>query len=133
MGRDGENQGEPGADTPGSLLLLEIVRRSFPFSPRRRICPGRGAAPGSVRCPGWADLCLPVEYPFMSRCYRLLALFVPLAGFLTCLPRAPADEKLKDITCRSVHLFYAAAEGLAYYKEVTIDQSAEGTYFMVCG
>jgi hypothetical protein len=44
-----------------------------------------------------------------------------------------ADERLKGIACRSVHLAFPAAEGTAFYNEVTIDKSALGTYFMVCG
>ena len=44
-----------------------------------------------------------------------------------------ADEKLKGIACRSVHLGYPAATAVAFFKEVTIEKSAPGTYFMVCG
>lgn len=44
-----------------------------------------------------------------------------------------ADEKLKGIACRSVHLGYPAPIAVAFYNEVTIEQSAPGTYFMVCG
>jgi hypothetical protein len=44
-----------------------------------------------------------------------------------------ADERLKGIACRSVHLVYPAPEGVAFYNEITINQSAPGTYFMVCG
>lgn len=44
-----------------------------------------------------------------------------------------ADEKLAGIACRSVHLGYPAAEGVAFYNEVTVEKSAPGTYFMVCG
>jgi hypothetical protein len=43
------------------------------------------------------------------------------------------DDKLKGIACRSVHLGYPAAEGTAFYNEITIRKSAVGTYFMVCG
>jgi hypothetical protein len=46
---------------------------------------------------------------------------------------SPADEKLKGIACRSVHLGYPAPEGTAFYNEVNIRKSADGTYFMVCG
>ena len=46
---------------------------------------------------------------------------------------APADEKLKGIACRSVHLSYPAPEGVAFTNEVTVEKSADGTYFMVCG
>jgi hypothetical protein len=46
---------------------------------------------------------------------------------------APADEKLKGIACRSVHLGYPAPEGVAFYTEMTIEKSADGTYFMAAG
>lgn len=39
---------------------------------------------------------------------------------------APADERLKGIACRSVHLAYTAPEGVAFYNEVAVDRSAEG-------
>jgi hypothetical protein len=42
---------------------------------------------------------------------------VALAGFGT----ASADEKLKGIACRSVHLGYPAPTGRAFYNEVTVD------------
>ncbi len=44
-----------------------------------------------------------------------------------------ADVRLAGIACRSVHLNFAAPEGIAYYNEVTVEKSAEGTYFCVCG
>ena len=44
-----------------------------------------------------------------------------------------ADEKLKGIACRSVHLAYPAPVAVSFYNEVTIEKSAPGTYFMVCG
>lgn len=47
--------------------------------------------------------------------------------------RVDADESLRGIACRSVHLAYGMQESTAFYNEVTIDQSAPGTYFMVCG
>ena len=54
---------------------------------------------------------------------------------LLCLlgAAARADEKTTPVACRSVHLFYSAPEGVAFYNEVTIGQSAAGTYFMACG
>lgn len=54
---------------------------------------------------------------------------------LVALSSAPlcADEKLQGIACRSVHLGYPASEGSSFYNEITVTQSAEGTYFMVCG
>jgi hypothetical protein len=44
---------------------------------------------------------------------------------------ATADER--QLACRSVHLWYKAPEGEAFYNEVRIAQSAPGTYFSVCG
>jgi hypothetical protein len=46
---------------------------------------------------------------------------------------ALADERLKGIACRSVHLAYPGPEAVAFYNEVTPLQSADGTYFCVCG
>lgn len=46
---------------------------------------------------------------------------------------ARGDEKLQGIACRSVHLAYPCEEAAAFYNEVTVEQSAPGTYFMVCG
>ncbi len=63
----------------------------------------------------------------MKRSIPAFTALLLFAGF------AAADEKLKGIACRSVHLGYPAAEGTAFYNEVTVDKSAEGTYFMVCG
>lgn len=44
-----------------------------------------------------------------------------------------ADEKLKDIACRSIHLNYPGKDAVSFYNEVAIDHSAPGTYFCVCG
>jgi hypothetical protein len=44
-----------------------------------------------------------------------------------------ADEKLKGIACRSVHLGYPAPEGVAFYMEMNVEKSADGTYFMAAG
>ncbi len=62
---------------------------------------------------------------------HIVILFFVSAAFGSATLRA--DERLKGIACRSVHLGFPAAEGSAFYKEVTIDNSALGTYFMVCG
>jgi hypothetical protein len=58
-----------------------------------------------------------------------------IIALVACLiaTTAQADEKLKGIACRSVHLGYPAAESTAFYNEITIRKSAVGTYFMVCG
>ncbi len=44
-----------------------------------------------------------------------------------------ADESLKGIACRSVHLGYKGEPGSAFYNEMTIEESAPGTYFMAAG
>jgi hypothetical protein len=63
----------------------------------------------------------------MKRFTVALSVILLFSGF------APANEKLKGIACRSVHLGYPADEGTAFYNEVTVEKSADGTYFMVCG
>jgi hypothetical protein len=45
----------------------------------------------------------------------------------------PADEKLKGIACRSVHLGYPAPEGVSFYNEMSVEKSSDGTYFMAAG
>jgi len=44
-----------------------------------------------------------------------------------------ADEKLEGKACRSVHLAYPGGEGVSFYNEVTVEQTAPGTYFCACG
>ena len=63
----------------------------------------------------------------MRSAFLLTVLFIPVAA------SAPADEKLKGIACRSVHLGYPAAEGVAFYNEATVEKSSDGTYFMAAG
>ncbi len=69
----------------------------------------------------------------MSRHRRCLCVVLALAAFWLPAVIGRADERLQGIACRSVHLGYPAPEGVAFYNEVTVDQSAVGTYFMVCG
>lgn len=56
-----------------------------------------------------------------------------LAALVLSAALIRADERLQGIACRSVHLAYQAAEGEAFYNEVTVVQSAPGTYFCACG
>jgi hypothetical protein len=56
-----------------------------------------------------------------------------LPVLLTLPLLSPADEKLKGIACRSVHLGYTAEAGTAFYAEATVTQSADGTYFCAIG
>jgi hypothetical protein len=58
-------------------------------------------------------------------------LLFSLATSLLAISVAEANENLKG--CRSVHLWYAADDGIAFYNEVTVNESALGTYFMICG
>jgi hypothetical protein len=44
-----------------------------------------------------------------------------------------ADERLEGKACRSVHLRYFASESVAFFNEVTVHESAPGTYFAACG
>ncbi len=59
-------------------------------------------------------------------CLFMIAIFVSIKTIR-------ADERLAGIACRSVHLNFPAPEGKAYYNEVTVEKSAPGTYFCVCG
>ncbi|MFM8271321.1 MAG: DUF3472 domain-containing protein [Gemmata sp.] len=59
------------------------------------------------------------------------ALAIALVAF--ALASSPADEKLKGIACRSVHLGFPAPEGVAFYNELAVEKSADGTYFMAAG
>lgn len=54
-------------------------------------------------------------------------------ALLLAVSVAPADEKLKGIACRSVHLGYTAEAGTAFYVEATVRESADGTYFCAAG
>ncbi len=56
---------------------------------------------------------------------------IALLALLTAT--APADERLQGIACRSVHLRYPAPEGVAFYTEMAVQKSADGTYFMAAG
>ena len=63
---------------------------------------------------------------------HIAPIFLGLAAVVAVAP-IRADESLKDIACRSVHLGYPTPEGVAFYNEMTVEQSADGTYFMACG
>jgi len=45
----------------------------------------------------------------------------------------PFQALAQQRACRSVHLWYAGPEAVAFYNEVTVEKSAPGTYFMACG
>lgn len=61
----------------------------------------------------------------------MITLCLSVLGMAALALPVQGDESLKDIACRSVHLGYPAPPGVAIYNEVTIDQSAPGTYFCV--
>jgi hypothetical protein len=63
--------------------------------------------------------------------YRVLVCFAAWAVLNAAPTRA--DERLKGIACRSVHLQYSADEGGAFFNEIRVEKSAPGTYFAVCG
>ena len=63
---------------------------------------------------------------------RRVALFASLLVLIVATT-AMADKSLEGIACRSVHLRYPAPESVLFYNEVTVQQSAPGTYFMACG
>lgn len=67
---------------------------------------------------------------FVSRFLRSLVVFGFVAGLAG---DSFGDESLKGIACRSVHLAYTTVESTAFCLDVTVDSSASGSYFMVCG
>ena len=65
---------------------------------------------------------------------RFAAAALTLAfGFGWLATNANADERLAGIACRSVHLQFPAPQGTVFANEVTVERSAPGTYFCVCG
>jgi hypothetical protein len=82
---------------------------------------------------------IPLRYPSkfqflwttIMRQYLILTLLV--FGLASPPDVARADKSLAGKACRSVHLSYPGPEGTAFYCETTIEQSAAGSYFMVCG
>ncbi len=64
---------------------------------------------------------------------RCLISIVLISILPATVKRSLSDERLKDIACRSVHLAYGGSDVVMFANEVRIEQSAPGTYFMVCG
>src|SRR5262245_40910809 len=58
---------------------------------------------------------------------------LPLLALLLLPAVTSADEKLKGVACRSVHLGWQAEAGTAFYVEATVRESADGTYFCAAG
>ncbi len=73
------------------------------------------------------------HHPSAPHVTLLLTFAAVVVAAALVAPRAGADERLKDVACRSVHLHYPAPGGTAFYNEVTVDRSAPGTYFCACG
>jgi len=69
----------------------------------------------------------------MDRASTVTTATLVLLASACVVPVSRADERLAGVACRSVHLQYPAQEGVAFYNEVTIDRSSEGTYFCACG
>lgn len=58
----------------------------------------------------------------------------PFVLLILCLSgSARADKRLAGIACRSVHLGYTAKECEVFVGSITVERSAPGTYFCVCG
>jgi hypothetical protein len=72
------------------------------------------------------------DIPVTGKPWLALAVFSLFAWGADALAEE-ATKGLEETACRSVHLAFPAAEGVAFYNEVTVDKSARGTYFMVCG
>jgi len=51
---------------------------------------------------------------------------------LSCVVAATADVEMPR-AARSIHLGFPAPDALAFYNEVVVDQSVNGSYFMACG
>jgi hypothetical protein len=60
--------------------------------------------------------------------FRFLFILITIGLLLPGM--VAADEQT---ACRSVHLQYPTPAAIAFYNEVTVEQSAPGTYFCVCG
>ena len=65
----------------------------------------------------------------MTNCLKALALVLAIFA----ASPLQADKRLAGIACRSVHLQYPGPESVAFYNEATVEQSAEGSFFMACG
>jgi hypothetical protein len=69
----------------------------------------------------------------MNRRVRSQIGLLLIAALCLATSTVVADERLAGIACRSVHLGYPGPEGTVFYNEMSIDTSAVGSYFMVCG
>ena len=69
----------------------------------------------------------------MSPVRSFLVPFLHVMAVVLLAVPSQADERLKGIACRSVHLGFPGADVTAFYNCVTPRTSAAGTFFMVCG
>lgn len=63
----------------------------------------------------------------------LIAVVVSLLVPLGLSQPALSDDAKPPRAARSIHLGYPAPEAVAFYNEVTVQESVPGSYFMVCG
>lgn len=66
---------------------------------------------------------------------KIITLIAALAVSVSCATSvlgAP-DASPENKACRSIHLGYPAPESVAFYNEMTVEQSSPGTYFMANG
>ena len=64
---------------------------------------------------------------------RIVSVLAALCLGWVCATALHADKSLENKACRSVHLFYPAPEGVAFYTEMKVEKSSRGTYFMAAG
>ncbi len=64
----------------------------------------------------------------------VLVMFMFANGWVFAERSSGQDVQLEEPkACRSVHLAFPAMEATAFYNELTVTDSAPGTYFMACG
>ncbi|MCA8994375.1 MAG: DUF3472 domain-containing protein [Planctomycetaceae bacterium] len=68
--------------------------------------------------------------PILFRSVAAFAIGMLLLATVNCVS---ADERLFGIACRSVHLGYPAPPADVFYNEISVTNSADGSYFMVAG
>jgi hypothetical protein len=56
-----------------------------------------------------------------------------VSAVFACLVVVPALSAAEPRAARSVHLWWAAPDAVAFYNELTVDESVPGSYFMACG
>ena len=56
----------------------------------------------------------------------IVLLAATAANQASCFAQSPR-------AARSVHLWYKAPQAVEFYNEVKVEQSTDGSYFMVCG